>query len=262
MLVAIVVLAARAARAEDDAACQEAYVAGQRHYKLDHDLVTARGELLTCAKTCPDELRASCGRWLEDLAREIPSIVVRARDAQGRDVAATVDLDHRAIEGYVDGQPIELNAGPHELTIHRAGRPDVAEAIVVTAGQKLRVIDVWTEPRAMPAFVVRRPVPTATWVLLATSGVALASFGVFATWTTIEFSKTSACSPTCAPSAKDDGFDAKAAVADVSLGVAATAFLAAGVFYLTRPTIRVEQRVSAAPWLVARGAGFGLSATF
>ena len=259
---AIVLLAAAAAHAEDDAACQRSYVAGQRLYKLDHDFVGARAELLVCAKTCPDELRASCGRWLEEIARDIPSIVVRALDRRGHDVAdVRVDVDGRAITPYVEGQPVELNAGPHELVVHR-GASATKSTIVAAAGQKLRVVDVWTEPREPTTVVTRRPVPTASWVWLAVSGVALANFGVFATWTTYEFSQTSGCAPNCDPSKKDGAFDAKTAVADVSLGVSVAAFVASAIIFLARPTVRVERRVSAAPWVLPGGAGLAIGASF
>ncbi|HEY1955494.1 MAG TPA: hypothetical protein VGH28_07775 [Polyangiaceae bacterium] len=259
---ALVLLAPCGARAEDDAACQRAYVAGQRLYKLDHDFLGARAELLVCAKTCPDELRDSCGRWLEEIARDVPSIVVRALDKRGHDVPdARVDVDGRAIAVYVEGQPIELNAGRHELTVHR-GAAATRETIVLAAGEKLRVVDVWTEPREATTFVVRRPVPAASWALLAIGAVGLASFGVFATWTTAEFSDTSACTPNCSPASKDASFDTKTAIADVSLGVGLAALVAAGIVYLARPTLRVERRVTAAPWVLPGGAGFALGGAF
>jgi hypothetical protein len=242
-------LAASAARAqENDDACQRSYVAGQRHYKLDHDLISARAELLVCAKTCPDELRVSCGRWLEEIAREMPSIVVRVLDARGHDVPnVQIDLDHWPVDHYVEGLPLELNAGTHSLTVRREGHPSATQSIVVNAGEKLRVIDVWTAPREASTWIVRRPIPSVTWGLLTLSGVALATFGIFASWTTVEFSATSTCAPNCSAANKDSAFDAKAAVADVSLGVAALALVGAGIFYLARPTLRTERTVSFAP---------------
>jgi hypothetical protein len=259
------ILVASVARADagDEESCQRSYVAGQRHHKLEHDFISARAELLVCAKTCPDELRVSCGRWLEEIAHEIPSIVVRVLDGRGHDIPnVELDLDHAPIDHYVEGLPIEMNAGTHSITARREGHAPVTQSIVVNAGEKLRVIDLWTEPRQAATWIVRRPVPGVTWALLAVSGVALATFGVFASWTTNEFSSTSACAPHCLAANKDSAFDAKAAVADVSLGIAALAFVGAGIFYLARPTLRTERSLSAVPWISPRAGGIAFRTTF
>ncbi len=188
---------------------------------------------------------------------------MRVLDARGHDIPnVQLDLDHWPIDHYVEGLPIELNAGTHAITVRRDGHASLTQSVVVNAGEKLRVIDVWTEPREARTWIVRRPVPAITWALLVTSGVALATFGVFASWTTIEFSSTSACAPNCLVANKDSAFDAKAAVADVSLGVAALALLGAGIFYFARPTLRTERTVSLAPFIAPQLGGVTLRATF
>lgn len=257
------VFTANHARAEDDAACKASYVEGQRRYKLAHDFIGGRAELLVCAKTCPDELRESCGRWLQEIDREVPSIVVKAKDGRGHDVVdVSLALDGAPIAGYVEGTPIDLNPGPHTLRVARAGHLAKDESFVVNAGEKLRVVEVWTEPKVEDVFVTRtrRPIPAATYAFLGVGAVAAASFGIFASWSTIEYSKTSSCTPSCAQTSRDSGFEAKTIVADVSLGVAVAALAGAGVFYLTRPTVTERYPKPAAAWVAPApgGASFGV----
>ena len=174
-----------AAHAEDMAACQDSYVAGQRHYKLEHDFLGAREQLLLCAKTCPDELRASCGQWLTEIGRELPSIVVKAKDGGGHDVLdAVIEVDGKAASGALDGTPIDLNPGEHTIRVLRPRRPAAQETVVLHPGERLRVVEVWTEPREAISVPMHRPIPLGAFILAGVSAASLASFGVFAAWTT------------------------------------------------------------------------------
>ncbi len=257
-------LPGKASLADDEAACQASYVAGQRRYKLEHDLLGGREQLLVCAKTCPDELRESCGRWLTEIAAEVPSIVVKALDAAGRDAAGVaIAVDGSPIAGYVDGSPIELNPGPHRLRVSRAGRPPVEQPVVLRTGEKLRVVDVWTEPPDKRVHG-RRPVPAAAFVLAGISAAALASFGVFSIWTTVEYDQTSGCIHHCSPATRDPAFTAKTVAADASVGVGAAAFVAAGLVYLFRPpaSAGITRGSLVAPWAAPGAMGVVYDARF
>jgi hypothetical protein len=256
---------AGAARAEDMAVCQDSYVAGQRRYKLEHDFLGAREQLLLCAKTCPDELRVSCGQWLTEIGRELPSIVVKAKDGGGHDVLdATIEVDGKAASGALDGTPIDLNPGEHTIRVLRPRRPAAQETVVLHPGERLRVVEVWTEAREAISVPMRRPIPLAAFILAGVSAASLASFGVFAAWSTVEFDRTSTCTPSCPPSGRDASFTTKTVIADASLGVAAASLMAAGVVYLVRPAVPVgTPRLGfVAPWVTPRGGGLGWSAVF
>ena len=123
------------------------------------------------------------------------------------------------------------------IRVHGARGKIVEQTVLVSAGEKLKIVEVWLEPRTVPVVRTRRPVPTGTYLLLGVGAAALASFGTFAIWTTIEFQNSSTCAPTCNPSTHDGGFDAKTAVADVSLAVSAAALVGAVIVYLTRPRV-------------------------
>jgi len=264
-LVLAVVAWTSVAKAEDDAACQASFVAGQRLYKLEHDLLAGRDQLLVCAKTCPDELRASCGRWLSEIDAELPSVVVKAKDAQGNDVLdASVEIDGKLVAGYTEGAPIELNPGEHELRVLRPHRPPAETSIILHSGEKLRVVDMWTEPRRASVIVSRRPIPLGAIVLAGVSAASLVSFGVFAVWTTVEYDATSACRPYCAESSRDSAFTTKTVIADTSLGVAGASLVAAGVLYLVRPTVTERPPTAGVvvPWAAPGGGGVAWSGRF
>jgi hypothetical protein len=253
------------ARAEDDAACQASYVAGQRRYKLDHDLLGGREQLLICAKTCPDELRASCGKWLSEIDAELPSIVVKAKDADGRDeLDGSVEIDGKIVFGYITGTPIECNPGEHTVRVLRPHHAPAGEAVLLHAGEKLRVVDVWTEPRRAPVVVTRRPIPVASYVLAGVGAAALTSFGVFAIWTTVEYDQSNGCKETCPASSRDTSFTTKTVIADASLGVAAASLVTATVFFLTRPIVteRVVPKALVVPWAAPGGGGVAWSTRF
>jgi hypothetical protein len=258
-------LAPRSQADEDDDTCQRSYVEGQKLYKLQHDLLHGRAELLVCAKTCPDQLRESCGRWLKEIEAELPSIVVKAKNGYGRDVSdVKIDVDDHPI-AYVDGLPIELNAGDHVIRVHTLDGRAVEQSVLVSAGEKLKVVEVWTEPRVVDVVRVRRPVSLGTFVLLGVGGVALASFATFAIWTSVEFASTNACASSgCSPTNHDSSFDAKAAIADVSLGVSVAAFAAALIVFATRPKIteHVQRATFVAPWLVSGSGGLSVGRYF
>jgi hypothetical protein len=140
------------------------------------------------------------------------------------------------VHPYVEGLPIDLNPGKHVVRVHKDGKA-VDQTVLLNAGEKLKVVEVWLEPRAVAVTRTSRPVPVGTYVLLGVGVAALASFAAFGIWTTYEYAATSSCTPTCPASTHDGGFDAKAAIADVSLGVAGAALLASVIVYLTRPKV-------------------------
>jgi hypothetical protein len=264
-LIAVALFQTANAHATDDATCQTSYVNGQRLYKLSHDLIGGRSELLVCAKTCPDELRESCGKWLREIDTELPSVVVKAKDANDHDVSdIAMIVDGKALTNYVEGTPIELNPGAHTIRVVRGTRPPVEQRVVLTSGEKLRVIELWTEPRAVDQFTsrTRRPVPSTSLVLFGVGAVGLASFGVFSIWTSAEYGKTSACDPNCAPANRDSSFATKTIIGDISLGVGAAALVGGAIFYLARPTVTDRVPKPATAWVAPTLGGVSFGGTF
>jgi hypothetical protein len=228
--------------------CIQAAEEGQAARQVN-DLLRSREIFARCAAPeCPALVRRDCGAWLEEVALQTPSVVLGARDAQGRDVLdATAVVDGTVVQRRLDGSPVELNPGPHVVRVEIAGAPPVVLDVVLRAGEKNRPIVAALAPPSPP---VRRPppspappfapipapepgatagrgLPLGTWVL---GGVGLAALGVFATFGVLGKNDTdnlrSTCAPGCAPSAVSAA-RTKLTVADVGLGAAIVSLAAA-----------------------------------
>jgi hypothetical protein len=83
-----------AVRANDKAACADAYAKAQS-LRDANQLVTARDELRICARTsCTKFIAKDCTDWLVAIESRIPSVVLFVRDPNGAPVSnATVSMD-------------------------------------------------------------------------------------------------------------------------------------------------------------------------
>jgi hypothetical protein len=228
-------LVAGTAQADVSQECKDDVVAGQLA-QSSHDLLTARGKLEACARDCPDDVvRAACGKWLQQVKDELPSIVVKSGYGQlGTDY--TLELDGNPVTSAA-GEPIDVNPGEHVVRVKPATKPPVEQRVVVNAGEKLRALTFEPPHPVEYTTLTRRPVTVPTYVFVGLGAAALVSFGVFGLWTLVEYSSTSSCTPTCLPSNHDDSFGAKTLAADISLGVAIASVATAVVLYLVRPRI-------------------------
>lgn len=157
-LLLCVVLGAATAEAQqgDGERCVAAFDAVQTHRNAGK-LVAARAEAAQCADvSCPDAIRGKCVTWLEEITASIPSILVSAKDAAGGDVSdVRISSAGQVIAEELDGRPIALDPGPHELRFERQGSPPVTQQVVLQAGVKSRPVTVTfarsTEPTPSPA---------------------------------------------------------------------------------------------------------------
>jgi hypothetical protein len=144
LAVALVALAAGGARAEEPkVACIAAADRGQE-LRDEGKYGAAREAFVTCARdVCPALVAKSCMRWLGELDAALPTVVVAARDAEGRDVAAaTVLVDGAVVAEGIDGLPLAIDPGEHVVRVERAGGPPAEVHVVVRAGEKGRSIAV------------------------------------------------------------------------------------------------------------------------
>jgi hypothetical protein len=193
---AVAALAGQAARADDRAAEFEACAqAANRAQPLRRDgkLKAARADLVRCAQaSCPKDPRNDCTTWLGEVDQELPSIVVRATDASGRDlVDVHVEARGETLTDHLDGSAISIDPGNVTLRVHAAGLPEQELALVVARGEKARVVKVTfgapkraapvasASPDATGSTAGRPPSGSALpWVLLGTGAASLATFGV------------------------------------------------------------------------------------
>jgi hypothetical protein len=253
---ACVVFAAPLARAADKACFDHADLA--QKLRSAGKLIEARRELAACSRDeCAAVVRADCSRWSIEVNQELPSVVIRARDASGNDVSdVKVTMDGAVITTQLDGRLIEVNPGRHEVHYERAGSTPVDTTVVILTGEKGRVLSVELAPVAPPPPPPKtpppveavpasrapaetppdRPVPAGFWILGGVGVVAAASFAYWGIRGQSDYSHLeSTCSPRCDPTSVTSA-KREVAAGDISLAVAVVALGAAGVVYLTRPT--------------------------
>ncbi len=212
--------------------------ATQRHLR-DGALLEARTEAASCAApTCPAVVQADCHRWFEEASTQVPSVIVTARDAAGHDVVrADLVIDGRAVGGALDGLPIELNPGAHELRVS-VGQATVAETVVLAVAEKNRQVRLTLPSEKRTDEGSSAPM----WIAFgasAASGALAAGFGLAAIskYDSLEGSCGNAC-----PHSEVVVGERYALVANVALG---TAIVAGGLglwFLLRRPPPRIATR--------------------
>ena len=234
------------------AMCLEQHVNSQR-LRQERKLLEARDALVSCAAyECPVIVRRDCLNWLEELRREVPSLVFRVM-VDGRSTAdAKVFLDGELVAEQLDGRAIEVNPGLHTIRYEVDSFPSLEQEVIVTEGERFRVVEgaLVTPTEAEPALPAQglptgtlpppeieyeRPVPTATYVLGGLGLAALATGAGFGIATlTLESDMEGRCADRCTSDAIR-ALEQRALIADISLGVGAASMVAAGLFYFLRP---------------------------
>ena len=168
----------------DVTACVAASDEGQKLRDEGH-LRAARAKLATCAaEECPSPVRGDCLRWLDDVDKRTPSIVIAAT-ASGKDATdVRVSIDGAVVVSKLDGNAILLDPGEHKFRYEHAGDPPQDETIVLREGEKDRALRVAFGSPAPPVVPPPKTPPTLAYAMtgvaigagLGWAGFALASF--------------------------------------------------------------------------------------
>ncbi|WP_437693786.1 hypothetical protein [Sorangium sp. So ce176] len=256
-------------------ACAAAYERAQG-LRRDGRLLEAREALITCSQpTCPAAAVADCGPWLAEVEQSLPSVVIAARDADGRErLDVRVLVDGRLLAATLDGKALPVDPGPRTFRFEPATGPAVEERVLIREGEKNRAITVTlgapaagapaaprplapsaapppsspaAAPLASPAAPPAEPsIPPLAW---AAGGVGVAGLAVFAVAGALSLDAEADLRATCAPRCAADDVRAvrvQHAVADVGLGVGVVALGAAAWLYLTRPAAAPPPQPAAA----------------
>lgn len=237
------------------------YVEAQKLRKADK-LIAARKELIECgAEACPAGLRKDCIEWLSEVEAVLPTVVVVARSADGRDlVEVSVSMDGELLTGRLDGRVQEVDPGPHLFQFDFEGAPSIRRQVIIRQGDKARKISV-TFPigeDAPPAPAVggdrgpssssdarrddagaertQRPTPAMVYVLGSVGVVALGGFGALALSFDGKLSELDDCKPNC-DQAEVDSAESTRRLAFVALGVGVVSLAVAGAIYIARPEV-------------------------
>lgn len=214
--------------------CVAAHLSNQK-LRNQGELTAAKSDLVVCVQDgCPPPIRAECAAWLTELEAQMPSVVVAAVDAQGKDTAdVAVSIDGVTIAERLDGRPLSIDPGNHQIACQHRGESRV-EDVVIVQGEKSRAIRCSFAVEALPvATPAEEGPPTAQLV----AGIVIGVLGVggiatFAALGSIGKSEASDLDTSCgknAPApltqtctaAQIDPVQKKLIAADVSLGIGA-----------------------------------------
>jgi hypothetical protein len=129
------------ARADEKAACSQAYVAAQSR-RSEHRLLAARDELRVCARQecsllMKGEMLKDCTDWLAQVEASIPSVVLSAKDSSGSDMTnVAVAIDKTVVVATLDGRSVDVDPGSHVFTFEAPGRDKVTLTALVLEGAK------------------------------------------------------------------------------------------------------------------------------
>jgi hypothetical protein len=189
--------------ADEKQACLAAADAGQS-LRDDGQYSIARDQFLTCARdVCPKIVHDQCTTWLHQLDEATPTVVFGAKDEHGNDIgAARVISDGKLITGILDGKPLPLDPGAHDIRFERDPNGTVTVHVVLKAGEKNREVTatfppVQAEPPAEgtpppegPA-QVRRQAESSFWSARNVTSLSLLGAGVVAVGLGVYFGVTS-----------------------------------------------------------------------
>jgi hypothetical protein len=130
------------AEAPSKASCAQAYESAQES-RAAGQLQETQKRLSVCARPeCPSFVQKDCARWLEEVDRELPSVIIRA---EGLDAQAAgevrVTLDGQPVPNAFGGGPITLDPGRHELVAESPGGSRMARTIVAQQGVQNRSVN-------------------------------------------------------------------------------------------------------------------------
>jgi hypothetical protein len=197
--------------------------------------------MLLCARdVCPGPIKSDCGKWLDQIERDAPTVVFGAKDG-GKDVAdVKVWMDGVVVTEKLDGKPQLVDAGEHTFKFEHGGVVK-EEKVLVQAGQKGRAITVAfgeaaavTTPPPPPPQEEGSIVPAR--VVGGIGVIALGSFTLFGIQGKNDVDDLQKCKPRCAESDVDKA-RTKLIIADISLGVGVVALAVSAYMIITRPKI-------------------------
>jgi hypothetical protein len=186
------------AAADDKADCLTAASQGQQ-LRNAHKLVEAIGQFRVCARLqCPAVVQKDCLGWLDESERDVPTVVVSAKDATGADLFdVRVVVDGTLLTTRLDGEAVPMDAGQRKFHFEIGDGPSLELSILVREGQKNQNVDVVLPTPAkrlplLPPTTVVAPQPSAVTPGPGTLEPATARPAGAGTWRTIGWILTAA----------------------------------------------------------------------
>ena len=226
-------------------------------------LLQGREAFLKCSATsCPAQIQRDCLNYMEQIQLQIPSVAFRVSADGVSRADVKVYVDGALVLERLNGKALDLNPGSHDVRVVLEPYAPHEEALVVTEGDKFRIVEVkFVTPLVaagdpgVPQRKMHRPIPVSTYVF---GGVGVAALISGAIWGTSSYMLKKDLEHDCAPFCQEESVDVlrqRSMIADISWGVSAVSLSVAGILYLLRPEVPVESSVEVGvTWLDDHGA--------
>jgi hypothetical protein len=127
-------------------------------------------------------VRTDCAKSLAEVEGSIATVVVHARDAEGRDVVAVkVQMDGQPLLEKLEGVAVAVDPGPHKLRYEFPNGNVVEDDVLITEGEKRRMLSVALKKEqapVAPAIEPSRGPGPAPWIIGGVGLAALVGFGL------------------------------------------------------------------------------------
>jgi len=232
--------------------------------KLQGKLLESKKTLLSCAdEQCPSIVRSDCVRWLDEVESAVPTLVVVAISDAGDEINVSVTIDGKLVTNQLDGKPIELNPGVHDLAFELAGAKPKTLRVNVGQGEKNRIVRLDYRQKisavqlAPPARVAETPAfAPINYVLGGVAAAGLISTTYFGIRAVMAHEDARSCEPMCSSAVAND-VRRKSLYADLSLAV--TVLAAGGILVVnTRCPAALPNTAPQRGGLTVRGLGFAM----
>ncbi len=230
-------------------ACATSYEQGQTLRRAGN-LSWAQAQLAICQRTCPDVLVHDCRKWSLEIDRELPSLIIEARDRHGHRLdGVSLSIDDADVAMPARGKPLKLDAGAHRLVLTKDGEQQSLR-IELKPRERGRVAMIRFS-RALAALPPRpreqssrgiEP-PTAAWIIGGIGVLGLTTGAVLGVKGQLDRRELrSSCAPNCAES-DVDAIDRDWTIAGIAAGVGAVAVGVAIAITLDTDGPRVSARI-------------------
>jgi hypothetical protein len=146
----------------------------------------ARVQFSICVEaSCPGPIREDCVQQLDEVAKEIPSIIFQVKDALGNDAAGVqITVDGQPVAGGA-GTVIDLDPDEHTFSFKAAGLKKIEKELVLIEGVKQRrEVVILAHDEAVPTAITASPPtseapgrlarpPTLAWAVFGVGGAGL-----------------------------------------------------------------------------------------
>jgi hypothetical protein len=233
-----------------------------------HKLRAAQAALQVCsAASCPAEIREECLHRIATVGASMPTLLLTVKTGEGKELTdVKVTADGEVLTDRLDGKPLPLDPGSHQLTFEVSGQPPVSQTFVLREGEKNRqetVVVAIPAPQPAVGVPVTSPPESDTassdgwWnrrgnrqrfagVVVGGAGVvSVVLGGVFGGLSFSSWSQANTACPShagCSPAATSERSSAVSDATGSTVGFVAAGLLLAGglTLYLTAPKSKTE----------------------